>query len=59
MNSLGCLGGPGFFGSGRVRVGPAMVWAGFGPAHCEAWLGEVCWPPVTRKMPFRLIGDPS
>jgi len=31
MNSLGCLGGPGFFGSGRVRVGPAMVWAGFGP----------------------------
>ena len=30
MNSLGCLGGPGFFGSGRVWVGSAMVWAGFG-----------------------------
>jgi len=28
MNSLGS---PGFFGSGRVQVGPAMVWAGFGP----------------------------
>jgi len=44
MNSLGCLGGPGFFGSGRVRVGPAMVWAGFGPGL------RICGPgrPIAR-----------
>ena len=38
MNSLG------FFGSGRVRVGPAMAWAGFGPGL------RICGPgrPIAR-----------
>jgi len=55
MNSLGCLGGPGFFGSGRVRVGHAMVWAGLknlrpGPAHCEACPYLPKNPNVAREL---------
>ena len=44
MNSLSCLGGPGFFGSGRVRVRPALVSAGFGPGL------RICGPgrPIAR-----------
>ena len=30
LNSLGVSGGPGFIGSDRIWVGPAIIWAGFG-----------------------------
>ena len=64
MNSLGCLGGPGFFGSGRVRVGPAMVWAGLGPGLRICGPGRPIarlapTPPPVISLPFFLASDLS
>ena len=53
MNSLDCLGGPGFFRSGRVRVGPIMVWAAPRPRL------RICGPgrPIARLAKFEGAAD--